>query len=124
MVYSTRQFVLCLTLRYFVLVFLSPFSIAITSLGEERARILVLFVRLFDLRLFGFVCFLFLFVSGKFCDFDCGIPWLFLFPFYCLISNQNKVFTLHFVSFFMDRHFNISEHAKWVRITMFCQRNG
>ena len=37
MVYSTRRFVLCLTLYYFVLVFFSPFSIAITSLGEERA---------------------------------------------------------------------------------------
>ena len=36
-VYSTRRFVLCLALCYFVLVFFSPFSIAITSLGEERA---------------------------------------------------------------------------------------
>ena len=32
---------------------------------EKRELILVLFVRLFDLRLFGFVCFLFLLVSGK-----------------------------------------------------------
>ena len=48
------------------LCFISPFSIAITSLGEERLT-LVLFVRLFDLRLFGFVCFLFLLVSGKGC---------------------------------------------------------
>ena len=39
MVYSTRQFVLCLTLCHFVLVFFSPFSIAITSLGEERANL-------------------------------------------------------------------------------------
>ena len=38
MVYSTRRFVLCLTLCDFVLVFFSPFSIAITSLGEERAN--------------------------------------------------------------------------------------
>ena len=38
-VYSTRQFVLCLTLCYFVLVFFSPFSFAITSLGEERANL-------------------------------------------------------------------------------------
>ena len=30
---------LCLSLCYFVLVFLSPFSIAITSLGEERANL-------------------------------------------------------------------------------------
>ena len=39
MVYSTRRFVLSLALRYFVLVFFSPFSIAITSLGEERANL-------------------------------------------------------------------------------------
>ena len=38
-VYSTRRFVLCLTLCHFVLVFFSPFSIAITSLGEERANL-------------------------------------------------------------------------------------
>ena len=31
-----RRFVLCLALCYFVLVFFSPFSTAITSLGEER----------------------------------------------------------------------------------------
>ena len=67
MVYSKRRFVLCLTLCYFVLVIFSPFSIAITSLGEEGELFLVLFVRLFDLRLFGFVCFLFLLVSGKGC---------------------------------------------------------
>ena len=34
---------------------------------EKRELILMLFVRLFDLRLFGFVCFLFLLVSGKGC---------------------------------------------------------
>ena len=51
MVYSTRRFVLSLALCYFVLVVFSPFGIAITSLGEERELILVLFVRLFDLRL-------------------------------------------------------------------------
>ena len=34
-----RRFVLCLALCYFVLVFFSPFSIVITSLGEERARL-------------------------------------------------------------------------------------
>ena len=38
-VYSTRRFVLCLTLCHFVLVFFSPFNIAITSLGEERANL-------------------------------------------------------------------------------------
>ena len=34
----------------------------------KRELILVLFVRLFDLCLFGFVCFLFLLVSGKGCS--------------------------------------------------------
>ena len=38
-VYSTRRFVLCLTLCHFVLVFFSPSSITITSLGEERANL-------------------------------------------------------------------------------------
>ena len=45
--------------------FFSPFSIAINSLVGKRELILVLSVRLFDLRLFSFVCFLFLLVSGK-----------------------------------------------------------
>ena len=39
MVYSTRRFVLCLILSHFVLVFFSPFSTAITLLGEERANL-------------------------------------------------------------------------------------
>ena len=39
MVYSTRRFVVCLTLCHFVLVFFNPFSIAITSLREERANL-------------------------------------------------------------------------------------
>ena len=38
MVYSTRRFVVCLSVCHFVLVFFSPFSIAITSLGEEKAN--------------------------------------------------------------------------------------
>ena len=37
-VYSTRRFVVC-SVCHFVLVFFSPFSIAITSLGEERANL-------------------------------------------------------------------------------------
>ena len=38
-VYSTRRFVVFLSVCHFVLVFFSPFSIAITSLGEERANL-------------------------------------------------------------------------------------
>ena len=69
-VYSTRRFVLCLTLCHFVLVFFSPFSIAITSLGKERANLsdFRTFVRfVLGLDLFGFVGFLFLLVSRKGC---------------------------------------------------------
>ena len=77
MVYSTRRFVSCFTLCYFVLGFFNPFSIAITSLEEERAN-LSAFGRLYDLRLFGFVCFLFLLVSWKGCVFGIlALPGLF-----------------------------------------------
>ena len=64
MVYSTRQFVLSLALCYFVLVFFSPFSIAITSLGVKRANLCAfrIFVRFI---LVWFCLFLFLLVSGK-----------------------------------------------------------
>ena len=54
------------SILFFVLVFISPFSNAITSLGEERAS-LGAFRSLFDLRWFGFVGFLFLVVAGKGC---------------------------------------------------------
>ena len=67
MVYSARRFIVCLTLCHFVLVFFSPFSTEITSLEGERELILVFFVCLIDLCLFGFVGFLFLLMSGKGC---------------------------------------------------------
>ena len=50
---------------------------------EKRELILVLFVRLFDLCLFGFVGFLFLLVSGKGCGlYFCGTLWTFLLLFF------------------------------------------
>ena len=42
------------------------FALRLPPFGK-RGLILVLFVRLFDLQLFGFVCFLFLLVSGMGC---------------------------------------------------------
>ena len=39
MIYSTRRFVLCLSVCHFVLVFFSPFSIVITLLVGERANL-------------------------------------------------------------------------------------
>ena len=47
----------------------------------KRELILVLFVRLFGLCLFGLVGFLFLFGSGKAAVCDYGTPWTFLIPF-------------------------------------------
>ena len=77
MVYSAGRFVLRLSVCHFVLVFFSPFSVAMPRLGKGggggavggggRGLVLVLFVRLFGLCLFGFVGFLFLLGSGKGC---------------------------------------------------------
>ena len=86
MVYSTRQFVLCLTLCHFVLVFLSPFSIAITSLGNETAdlsafrtfvRFALVWFCLFPLPLgvWEGLC------LGRAAVCYCGTPWNFLLPF-------------------------------------------
>ena len=81
MVYSTRRFVVCLSMCHFVLVFFSPFSIAITSLGEERA----------DLSAFRtFVRFVLVWMSvsssswglGRAAVCDCGTPWTFLLPYF------------------------------------------
>ena len=79
--YSMRRFVVCLSMCYFVLVLFSPFSIAITSLGEERANLSAFrtFVR--------FVLVWILSVSssswclGRAAVCDCGTPWTFLLPF-------------------------------------------
>ena len=51
---------------FFVVFFSVLLTLRLPRLGK-RELILVLFVHLFDLRLFGFVCFLFLLVSGKGC---------------------------------------------------------
>ena len=81
MVYSTRLFVVCLTLFYFVLVFFSPLSNGITSLGEERANLSAF--RTFVRFVFVWFCLFPLPLSVcevlRFCD--CGTPWTFLLPF-------------------------------------------
>ena len=64
--------IVCLTLCHFVLVFFSPFSIAITSLGEERANLSAF--RTFDRFVLVWICRFPLplgLVSGK----GCGL-WL------------------------------------------------
>ena len=54
MVYSARRFVVCLTLCHLVLMFFSPFSIAISSLGEERANLSAF--RMFDRFVLVWIC--------------------------------------------------------------------
>ena len=94
MVYSTRRFVVCLSVCHFVLVFFSPFSIAIASLGEERA----------NLSAFSYVCSvcacLDLSVSssswglGRAVVCDCGSTWTFLLPFLNFVINQRVILSL------------------------------
>ena len=50
----------------------------------KRELILVPFVRLFDLCLFGFVGFLSSWGLGRAAVCDCGTPWTFLLPFFYL----------------------------------------
>ena len=82
MVYSTRRFVVCLSVCHFVLVAFSPFSIANTSLGEKRA----------NLSAFQYVCLVCACLDfsvsssswglGRAAVCDCGTPWTFLLPFF------------------------------------------
>ena len=51
-----------------------------------KRELIVLFVRLFDLCLFGIVGFLFLLVLGRAAVCDCGTPWTFLLPFFQIKS--------------------------------------
>ena len=84
MVYTTRRLILNPTLCYFVLVLFSPFSIAITSLGDETA----------NLSVFSYVCLIcacfVLSVSpgclGRAAICDCGTPWTFTFLTFLLIQ--------------------------------------
>ena len=69
-----------------VILFLYFFSVLLalrlSGLGK-REIILVLFVRLFDLRLFSVVCFLFFLVSGKGCGlWTVALPGLFSYLFW------------------------------------------
>ena len=56
MVYFTKRFVDCRSVCHFVLVFFSPISIMITSLGEERAKLSAfrMFVRFVLVRISWF----------------------------------------------------------------------
>ena len=95
---------LCLTLWYFVLVFVSPFSIAITSLGEERAnfsafrtfvRFVLVWICRFPLPLGVWEGLRFVIMalpglfSYLFCD--CGAFWTFLLPFFLVGTRSESI---------------------------------
>ena len=68
--------------------FFSPFSIAITSLGEERAnlsafRTFVQFVLVYILSVSSSSWDL-----GRAAVCDCGTPWTFLLPFFACLSSD------------------------------------
>ena len=81
MVYCTRRFVVCLSVYYFVLVFFSPFSIAITSLGEERAY-LSAFLPVVQSVLVWICRFPLPRGLRRAAVCGCGTPWTFLLPFF------------------------------------------
>ena len=63
-------------------------ALRLPRLGK-RELILLLFVRFFDLRLFGFVCFLLLLVSGKSCGFVIvALPGLFSYLFWTQFERE------------------------------------
>ena len=77
-----RRFVVRLTMCHFVLVFFSPFSIAITSLGEEKPNLSAFCM--FVWFVLVWICW-FPFSSwclGRAVVCDCGTPWTFLLPFF------------------------------------------
>ena len=95
MVCSAGRFALGLALCCFVLVFFGPFGVANASLGEGMGLVLVLFERLFDLRLFGFVCFLFFFMSGMGCDLWLWRSLGFLLPFFIICISNIGYLVIH-----------------------------
>ena len=79
----------------------------------KRELILVLFVRLFELRLFGFVCFLFLLVSGK----GCGM-WLwhsldFSLTFFVIVVLPGLFSYLLFNDYIFNLHNCLKNICKW-----------
>ena len=101
-------FVLSLALFYFILVFFSPISIAITSLGEETKN------SAFRIRCSICACLVLSVFSSSWClgrtaARNSGTPWGFLSPFFYIktyegesISNQLNLFPVKIHLFYFD----------------------
>ena len=113
---SAGRFVLCLALCHFVLVFFSPFSFAIASLGEKRAnlsafrtfvRFVLVWICLFPLPLGVWEGLRFVIVA---------LPGLFSYLFYIQLM-QFKTFTYVTCSVLPSAQFNIynkCERSVWL----------
>ena len=66
----------------FVLVFFSPASIAITSLGEERANVSAF--RMFVRLALDWFCLSSSWYLERVATYECGTPWTFLLPFFLI----------------------------------------
>ena len=90
-VYSTRRFVVCLSVCHFVLVFFSPFSNVITSFGEERANLSAFrtFVRFVLVWICRFPLPLGVWEGLRFVI--VGLPGLFFCLFFCYIYRENML---------------------------------
>ena len=108
--YEAICFKSCLVLFCSNLCFSVLLALRLPRLGK---RILVLFERLFDLPLFGFVCFLFLLMSGKGCGYDCDTPWTFLLPFFWY-DTVNKLFRtgLRWFDVFQQTNLFLRKHLR------------
>ena len=85
-VYSTRRFVLSLALCNYVIVFFSPFNIAITTLGEERAILVLSYVCSICASLVLSVSSSSSWSLGWAAACDCDTPLTFLLPFFSPLS--------------------------------------
>ena len=74
-------------------------ALRLPRLGKGEL-IVVLFVCLVDLCLFGFVGFRFLLVSGRAAVCDCGTPWTFHLPFFVIVALPGLFSYLFFFFFF------------------------
>ena len=77
---STRRFVVCLSVCYFVILFLCFSVLLVLRLPHLGKRELILMC-LFGLCLFGFVGSSSSWGLGRAAVCDCGTPWTFLLPF-------------------------------------------
>ena len=83
MVYSTRRFVLCLTLYYFFLLFSVLLALRLPRLGKRELAYLSAFRTFVQFALVWFCTFpLPLGVWERAAVCDCGTPWTFLLTFF------------------------------------------